>query len=81
MRPGHFSGFHSIFSDTPTSKRYNLTVSVSARNLLNHVNPGPIIGQITSPLFGEANQVAGGYGAFAETANNRRIELQMRFSF
>ena len=81
MRPGHFSGFHSIFSDTPTSKRYNLTVSVSARNLLNHVNPGPIIGQITSPLFGEANQVAGGYGAFAETANNRRLELQMRFSF
>jgi hypothetical protein len=81
MGPGHFSGFHSIFSDLPTSRRYNLTVSVSARNLLNHVNPGPIIGQITSPLFGEANQVAGGYGAFAETANNRRIELQMRFRF
>ena len=70
-----------MFHRSPTSKRYNLTVSVSARNLLNHVNPGPIIGQITSPLFGEANQVAGGYGAFAETANNRRLELQMRFSF
>ena len=70
-----------MFHRSPTSKRYNLTVSVSARNLLNHVNPGPIIGQITSPLFGEANQVAGGYGAFVETANNRRLELQMRFSF
>lgn len=77
--PGHFSGFHSIFSDVPTSRRYNLTVSIAARNLLNHLNPGPIIGQITSPLFGEANQIAGGYGAFS--ANNRRVELQMRFSF
>ena len=78
---GHNSGFHSIFSDVSTTKRYNLTVSVSARNLLNHVNEGPIIGQITSPLFGQANSVAGGYGAFAETANNRRLELQMRFAF
>jgi hypothetical protein len=78
---GHYSGFHSIFSDVPTSRRYNLTISLSARNLLNHVNDGPIIGQITSPLFGQANQVAGGYGAFAETANNRRLELQMRFTF
>jgi len=81
MGAGHNSGFHSIFSDVSTSRRYNLTASISARNLLNHVNEGPIIGQITSPLFGEANSVAGGYGAFAETANNRRLELQMRFTF
>lgn len=81
MGAGHNSGFHSIFSDLSTGKRYNLTVSVSARNLLNHVNEGPIIGQITSPLFAQANSVAGGYGAFAETANNRRLELQMRFTF
>ena len=78
---GHNSGFHSVFSDVSTSRRYNLTLSISARNLLNHVNEGPIIGQITSPLFGEANSVAGGYGAFAETANNRRLELQTRFTF
>jgi hypothetical protein len=78
---GHNTGFHSVFSDISTSRRYNLTLSLSARNVLNHVNEGPIIGQITSPLFGEANSVAGGYGAFAETANNRRLELQMRFTF
>ncbi|MGD0359880.1 MAG: carboxypeptidase regulatory-like domain-containing protein [Bryobacteraceae bacterium] len=81
MGAGHNSGFHSVFSDVSTSRRYNLTLSISARNLLNHVNEGPIIGQITSPLFGEANSVAGGYGAFAETANNRRLELQTRFTF
>ena len=65
-----------------TSHRYNLTVSMSARNLLNHTNPGPIIGNITSPLFGQANQPAGNGGSgFSEAANNRRLELQMRFTF
>jgi hypothetical protein len=61
--------------------RYALTVSISARNLLNHVNPGPIIGNINSPLFGEANQLAAGTGAYADSANNRRFELQARFAF
>ena len=70
-----------MFSDVPTNHRYNLTISISARNLLNHLNPGPITGNITSPLFGQANQIAGGFGAFAETANNRRMELQMRLTF
>jgi len=52
------------------------------RNLLNHTNPGPIIGNITSPIFGQANQPAGGGGfIFSEAANNRRLELQMRFTF
>jgi len=55
---------------------------MSVRNLLNHANPGPIIGNITSPLFGQANQPAGGCGfIFSEAANNRRLELQIRFTF
>ncbi len=64
-----------------TGHRYNLTVSLSARNLLNHVNPGPIIGNINSPLFGQSNQIAGGFGAFSGNASNRRLELQLRFGF
>jgi hypothetical protein len=67
-----------------TSRRYNITISMSIRNLLNHTNPGPIIGNITSPLFGQANQPAGGavaIGSFSEAANNRRLELQTRFTF
>jgi len=52
------------------------------RNLTNHNNPGMIIGNITSPLFGQANQPAGSVGAvFSESANNRRLELQTRFTF
>ena len=63
-------------------RRYNMSISMSVRNLLNHTNPGPIIGNITSPLFGQANQPAGGGGfVFSEAANNRRLELQMRFTF
>jgi hypothetical protein len=41
-----------------------------------------IIGNITSPLFGQANQPAGSGGfGFSEAANNRRLELQTRFTF
>ncbi len=64
-----------------TPSRYNLTTSISARNLLNHVNHGPIIGNINSPLFGTANQIAGGFGAFSGSSNNRRLEFQLRLSF
>jgi len=37
---------------------------------------------LASPLFGQANQPAGsGNYIFSESANNRRLELQMRLTF
>jgi Carboxypeptidase regulatory-like domain/TonB dependent receptor len=67
---------------TSTARRYSLTISMQIRNLTNHNNPGPIIGNIASPLFGRANQPAGsGNAIFSENANNRRLELQTRFTF
>ena len=66
---------------TSSNRRYSLTISMQIRNLTNHNNPGPIIGNITSPLFGQANQPAGAGGLFSESANNRRLELQTRFTF
>ena len=72
-----------LFTQPSTPRKYNLTVAMSGRNLLNHNNPGPIIGNISSPLFGHSNQIAGtpnGEG-FLETANNRRLELQIRFTY
>jgi hypothetical protein len=67
------------------SRRYSLSISMAVRNILNHNNPGPIVGNIASPRFGEANQpygagVLGGTG-FSESADNRRLELQTRFTF
>ena len=68
----------------PTStRRYNFIVSMSARNVLNHTNQGPINGDITSPLFGRSNRMAGtlnGEG-FSENASNRRLEMQLRLTF
>ena len=65
-----------------TARRFSLTVSMQIRNVTNHNNPGPIIGNIASPLFGRANQPAGsGNGLFSESANNRRLELQTRLTF
>ena len=62
---------------------YTLSFAMATRNLLNHTNPGPIIGNITSPLFGHANQPSGGAGngGFSEAANNRTLEFQTRFTF
>lgn len=78
--PASGGGF---FSTPASTRRYSLSVSVSVRNILNHTNPGPIVGNITSPLFGQANQMAGGANGegFSENANNRRSELQLRFTF
>ena len=75
---GHMGG---IFNSPLTDRKYNLTISMQGRNLFNHTNPGAIIGDITSPLFGQANSMAGNNGQFSENANNRRLELQMRFNF
>ncbi|HJP91639.1 MAG TPA: carboxypeptidase regulatory-like domain-containing protein [Pyrinomonadaceae bacterium] len=82
--PGVFTpaGGASGAPSSSAGHRYSLSISMSIRNIINHTNPGPIIGNITSPLFGLANQPsdAGGFG-FSESANNRRFELQTRFTF
>jgi hypothetical protein len=76
-------GLGSLIGNPKTVHRFNLIFSVSAQNLLNHNNRGPINGDITSPLFGLSNQIAGGPNGegFFETANNRRLEMQTRFTF
>ena len=70
---------------TSSGRRYTLNISMAIRNVLNRNNPGPIIGNIGSPLFGQANQPYGvgtlGGTGFSESANNRRLELQARFTF
>jgi hypothetical protein len=79
MRGGGFGG-------GGTGKPYNLTLSVQAANVLNRTNMGQYIGNLASPLFGTSNQTAAGFGRGGggfggSSAGNRRIELQLRFSF
>jgi hypothetical protein len=62
-----------------TNRRYNLTFSVSGRNILNRVNLAPPVGTLDSPLFGQSNALAGGPYSFGSAT--RRIDLQAVFSF
>jgi hypothetical protein len=63
-----------------TDRRYSLTFSIAARNLLNTENLAPPVGVISSPLsFGHSVALAG--GPFGTTSANRRIDLQMMFTF
>jgi len=63
------------------TKRYNLTFSVYARNLLNNVNLGSPIGVVGSRLFDQSDSLGGVFGGGGSQAANRRIDFQMVFSF
>ncbi len=62
-----------------TNRRYNLTISVNARNVFNNINYAPLVGNLSSPLFGEPNAIAG--GPFGSSSAPRKIELQAMFNF
>ncbi len=64
---------------TVPNRRFNLTFSASARNLFNTVNYSSPVGVLSSPYFGRVETLAGGF--FSSSAANRRIDLQVRFSF
>jgi hypothetical protein len=68
-----------MFGGNPNNNRYNLTFSASARNVFNNVNLATPIGNLSSPLFGQANGLAG--GPYSSSTANRRIDLQVSFSF
>jgi len=83
-------GGGGMFDGAGTSRRYNVTFSVNARNLLNYVNagtPGGVLNPPTvdvpdasaSPFFGRSNQLA--TGPFSGNGASRLIYLQASFSF
>ncbi len=93
-RPGGGGGGRGgpggMFGGASSGKRYTLNVSLQARNLLNWVNYGPPVGNLSSPLFGQSTTLGGGFGprpgggggGFGGGAgNNRQLELSLRFSF
>ena len=61
-----------------------LTVSFFAQNLMNHVNAGSPVGNLSSQSFGQSLSSAGGFGrgpGGPAASGNRSIELQVRASF
>ncbi|MFN7934325.1 MAG: carboxypeptidase regulatory-like domain-containing protein [Bryobacteraceae bacterium] len=83
MMGGGGRGGPGGFFNSNSGKRYNMTLSIQARNLLNNVNLAAPNGNLSSPLFGQSTQLAGGFGpgGGGGSAANRRIELMLRFSF
>jgi hypothetical protein len=63
-------------------KPYNLTIGLSVQNVLNNVNFNNPVSSLTSPSFGQYRSTGGGFGFFGGGGSaNRRVELQLRFSF
>ena len=78
------SGSLTGMFDTHTGRRYNLTVSAFTLNALNHSNFAPANGDLSSPYFGEYRGLGGvvvlAHGG-APSTYNRKIDLQVRFTF
>jgi hypothetical protein len=63
-------------------KPYTLDFSVEADNVLNHVNPAPPVGVLSSTLFGQSISLLSPFSPGGASANgNRIITLRMNFSF
>lgn len=72
---GHFHMNQSV------PRKYSLTFSVWATNVLNHENLGTPNGALSAPaLFGRSQTLAGGFFE-SPTAGNRNISLEASFSF
>ncbi|HVF44452.1 MAG TPA: carboxypeptidase regulatory-like domain-containing protein [Pyrinomonadaceae bacterium] len=80
---GGGGGQGESFGGGGEAQRYNLTLSLNVQNLFNHTNLGAPIGNLSSPLFGQPTAGAGRFGAGGgnQAAGNRRVDVQLRFSF
>jgi hypothetical protein len=71
-----------LFAAPSTDHRYNLTVGIIVRNLLNSTNSGAPVGNLSSPYFGRSNWLASTAGpGDVAFGNNRRVQFQLRFDF
>jgi hypothetical protein len=68
-------------SASGTARRYNLTLGLTAQNVLNHPNYAAPSGDLSSPFFGQYRSLAGFGPSGGNTTYNRKIDLQLRFIF
>ncbi|HYK37076.1 TonB-dependent receptor [Alloacidobacterium sp.] len=66
--------------DASVSRKYNLTFTAFATNVLNHQNLGTPNGTLLSPFFDKSQSLAGGFFG-PPTAGNRSIFLEAAFNF
>ena len=72
-----------MFGSNP-GRKYSLVLSASTLNALNHANFAPPNGDLSSPYFGQYRSLGGlivmSHGG-APSTYNRKIDLQLRFTF
>jgi hypothetical protein len=79
--PGGPGGPPAGLFGAASGKKYNLTLSASARNILNHPSYAAPSGDLSSPYFGQYRSLAG-FGPFGGNSTyNRKIDIQLRFMF
>jgi hypothetical protein len=65
-----------------STRKYNLTLSASTLNALNRANLAPPNGDLSSPYFGQSLSLVDLMGHMSATSTyNRKIDLQLRFTF
>lgn len=64
-----------------SGKKYNLTLSLNVRNIMNHPNYAAPSGDLSSPYFGEYRSLAGFGPMGAASTYNRKLDIQLRFTF
>jgi hypothetical protein len=66
--------------DASVARKYSLTLSAFAQNVLNHENLSPPNGTLGGPFFGKSQSLAGGFFG-PSTAGNRSIFLNAGLNF
>ena len=82
--PGGGRGGFGGFGGADGRKPFNLNLGINFNNLLNTVNLGTPVGNLSSSRFGQSTSTASGFGGFGgggPSSANRRIELSARFSW
>ena len=64
-----------------TPKKYNVTLSVSAINPLNHPNFGNPNGNLSSPFFGKSQNLQGTFFGPGNGTYNRKVTMQLQLAF
>ncbi len=75
---GLSGGGGNPFATGASNRPYNLTFSVSGRNIFNSVTPASPVGNLSSKDFGQSIALG---GFFSSASANRRVDLQAMFSF
>jgi hypothetical protein len=76
---GMSGGGRGGFGGDSSGRKYSLTFNVMVHNLFNNLNEAAPVANLSSPYFGQTISLAG--GPFGNGAYNRRLDLQVMFSF